>query len=95
MFPGVGPKHETTLATAGPAPGTETWLRMVEDIRGTLPEDVWKVMSPEFYLTFWSLSYGDIFVPSDRCALLLPPPSMPEDSSGAASRGCGMHPEVW
>ncbi len=81
MFPGVGNSHErgdTTLAmAAGPGPGTEKWLRIVEDIRGTLPEDVWKVMSPEFYLTFWSLSYGDIFVPSDRCARLLLPAYMP------------------
>ncbi|BDA48856.1 THO complex subunit 2 [Coccomyxa sp. Obi] len=67
---GVGIKHEhgeiALASEAGPGPGTEIWLRIVEDLRGLHSEDVWKVMSPEFYLTFWSLSYGDIFVPKDR-----------------------------
>lgn len=55
-------------AVGGPGPGGLTWEGVVEDVRKTLPDDVWRVMSPEFYLTFWSLSFEDIFVPSDRSA---------------------------
>ena len=98
MFPGVSSNHEggeiALAKEAGPGPGTEIWLRTVEDIRGMLPEEVWKVMSPEFYLTFWSLSYGDIFVPSSRCVLLCHHQACLDDTCRAASRGCSTSPEV-
>ncbi len=48
-----------------------SWAALVEDVRETLPDTVWRVMSPEFYISFWSLSYPDISVPADRCVVLL------------------------
>ncbi|KAK9917111.1 hypothetical protein WJX75_001006 [Coccomyxa subellipsoidea] len=51
---------------AGPGPGSMSWQELVDDVHGTLPGEVWRVMSPEFYISFWSLSYQDIFVPADR-----------------------------
>lgn len=55
----------------GPGPGSMSWQELVDDVRGTLLGEVWRVMSPEFYISFWSLSYQDIFVPADRCAVNL------------------------
>jgi hypothetical protein len=54
----------------GPGPGGLDYRGFVADVRRTLPEEVWRVMSPEFYVTFWSLDYHDVFVPSARCRTL-------------------------
>lgn len=48
------------------AEDTQGWEDAVSDVRSALPETVWKSISPEFYMAFWSLRYEDIFVPSDR-----------------------------
>lgn len=56
------------MAEAGPGPGSSgsSYQAMVDDVRRTLPEETLRVMSPEFYLSFWSLSFQDIFCPSAR-----------------------------
>lgn len=66
-------RGELVVAEAGPGPGSTAgssagsgYQAMVDDVRRTLPEDTLRVMSPEFYLSFWSLNYQDIFVPSAR-----------------------------
>jgi Transcription factor/nuclear export subunit protein 2 len=43
-----------------------TWPTLVEAIKGTLSEDVWKAMSPSFYIMFWGLTVSDIYVPEER-----------------------------
>ena len=35
-------------------------------VRGMLPDEVWGAISPELYLTFWSLSLYDLHVPTAR-----------------------------
>ncbi len=60
-------RRELVAAEAGPGPGSSgSYQAMVDDVRRTLPEATLRVMSPEFYLTFWSLDYQDIFFPSAR-----------------------------
>lgn len=69
-------RGELVTAAAGPGPGSSgsalagglDWHAVVADVRGTLTDDVWRVMSPEFYITFWALSYQDVLVPQERCA---------------------------
>jgi THO complex subunit 2 len=39
-----------------------------ELVRTHLPDATWQIITPEFYVTFWSLSLCDIFVPSSRYA---------------------------
>lgn len=77
---GDAPRGELVTAAAGPGPGSAgqdagglTWDAAVADVRDTLPPDVWRVLSPEFLLAFWALSYQDVFVPAERCACLCPP----------------------
>ena len=41
----------------------------MDDIRTSLPQNVWESISPEFYQAFWSLRYDDIVVPVDRCSM--------------------------
>jgi hypothetical protein len=72
---GEAPRGELVTAAAGPGPGSAgqdagglTWDAAVADVRETLPADVWRVLSPEFLLAFWALSYQDVFVPAERCA---------------------------
>lgn len=36
---------------------------LVDTMQELLPSETWKKISPEFYVTFWSLSLGDLFVP--------------------------------
>lgn len=67
----VATRGELVVAEAGPGPGSlgsldSGYQAVVDDVRRTLPDDTLRVMSPEFYLSFWSLSYQDIFVPSAR-----------------------------
>lgn len=42
------------------------WDKQVQMIRSLYKEELWKVLSPELVLTFWSLSYSDIFNPAAR-----------------------------
>lgn len=45
---------------------TLTWAGLEEQIRQTLPADVWPAMSPGFYIMFWRLTLSDIYVPEER-----------------------------
>lgn len=36
---------------------------LVDTIQDFLPSETWRNLSPEFYVTFWSLSLGDLHVP--------------------------------
>ncbi|KAJ3058885.1 THO complex subunit 2, partial [Podochytrium sp. JEL0797] len=38
-------------------------LPVLESVQQTLPAEVWKILSPQFYVTFWSLSLYDIEYP--------------------------------
>ena len=49
--------------------GPAAWQEAMDDIRTSLPENVWESISPEFYQAFWSLRYDDIMVPVDRCSM--------------------------
>ena len=49
--------------------GSAAWQVAMDDIRASLPENVWESISPEFYQAFWSLRYDDIVVPIDRCSM--------------------------
>ena len=49
--------------------GSAAWQEAMDDIRASLPENVWESISPEFYQAFWSLRYDDIVVPVDRCSM--------------------------
>lgn len=44
----------------------QLWNKQIQMIRGLYKEDLWQILSPELVLTFWSLSYGDIFFPAER-----------------------------
>lgn len=44
------------------------WAALHAAVRSILPSATWKALTPEFYLTFWTLSYYDIHVPLDRHA---------------------------
>ncbi|ORY46937.1 hypothetical protein BCR33DRAFT_736433 [Rhizoclosmatium globosum] len=41
-------------------------LPVVESVKKTLPESVWSILSPHFYVTFWSLTLYDIDFPKQK-----------------------------
>ncbi|KAJ3077585.1 THO complex subunit 2, partial [Rhizoclosmatium hyalinum] len=41
-------------------------LPVVESVQKTLPESVWSILSPHFYVTFWSLTLYDIDFPKQK-----------------------------
>jgi len=49
--------------TTGWNPGLEEIAR---SIRPILPQEIWRGISPQFFVTFWQLSLYDILVPTDR-----------------------------
>lgn len=49
--------------TRKPDPIADVLQPLVDTIQNLLPPDTWKNISPEFYVTFWSLSLGDLYVP--------------------------------
>lgn len=42
-----------------------TWRCILSEVRTSLPSKLWSQISPELYLTFWTLNLGDLFIPSD------------------------------
>lgn len=53
------PATETRM----PDPIADVIQPLVDTIQDLLPSETWEVISPEFYVTFWSLSLGDLNVP--------------------------------
>lgn len=49
--------------TRKPDPIADVLQPLVDTIQNSLPSDIWQNISPEFYVTFWSLSLGDLHVP--------------------------------
>lgn len=49
--------------TRKPDPIADVLQPLVDTIQDMLPSDTWQNLSPEFYVTFWSLSLGDLHVP--------------------------------
>ncbi|KAG0341612.1 THO complex subunit 2 [Podila horticola] len=51
----------------------KVWLSSLEsitrEVSSVLPPAAWTGMAPEFYITFWQLSLGDIFVPEAQYRL--------------------------
>ncbi|KUI55200.1 THO complex subunit 2 [Cytospora mali] len=45
-------------------PITDVLQPVVDTIQNMLPSGTWQYISPEFYVTFWSLSLGDLHVPN-------------------------------
>ncbi len=43
-----------------------TWKGMLDSIRQCQPADLWLMISPELYATFWNLSLYDISFPKER-----------------------------
>ena len=41
-------------------------LETIQSVARVLPDAVWKLVKPQFYVTFWQLSLYDIFVPTAR-----------------------------
>lgn len=54
--------HPTT-ETRKPDPIADVLQPLVDTIQDLLPSATWQNLSPEFYVTFWSLSLGDLHVP--------------------------------
>ncbi|KAK7748880.1 THO2 plays a role in transcriptional elongation [Cytospora paraplurivora] len=54
----------TILDTRKSDPIADVLQPVVDTIQGMLPSDTWQYLSPEFYVTFWSLSLGDLHVPN-------------------------------
>ena len=50
------------------------WGKQIDMVRSLYHGDMWQILSPELVLTFWSLSYGDIFFPGARQAAASPSP---------------------
>lgn len=49
--------------TRKPDPIADVLQPLVDTMQDMLPSETWKNLSPEFYVTFWSLSLGDLHVP--------------------------------
>lgn len=52
-----------TAETRKPDPIADVLQPLVDTIQDMLPSDTWRNLSPEFYVTFWSLTLGDLHVP--------------------------------
>lgn len=52
-----------TAETRKPDPIADVLQPLVDTIQDSLPSATWQNLSPEFYVTFWSLSLGDLHVP--------------------------------
>lgn len=55
----AAPSHESRL----PDPIADVIQPLVDSIQGLMPSETWQTISPEFFVTFWSLSLGDLHVP--------------------------------
>lgn len=62
--PAAATPPSTTLDTRKSDPITDVLQPIVDTIQDMLPSDTWQYLSPEFYVTFWSLSLGDLHVPN-------------------------------
>ena len=61
------PSKDRDAAVALDVGGKEvSWGELLRVVRGMLPDEVWGAISPELYLTFWSLSLYDLHVPTAR-----------------------------
>ena len=61
------PTKDRDAAVALDVGGKEvSWGELLRVVRGMLPDEVWGAISPELYLTFWSLSLYDLHVPTAR-----------------------------
>lgn len=54
---------QPTAETRKPDPIADVLQPLVDAIQESLPPETWRNLSPEFYVTFWSLSLGDLHVP--------------------------------
>lgn len=55
----AAPAHESRM----PDPIADVIQPLVDTIQDLLPSETWQTISPEFFVTFWSLSLGDLHVP--------------------------------
>jgi THO complex subunit 2 len=49
-----------------------TWGELLTEVRGMLPEHTWTAISPELYLSFWTMTLYDLHVPKVRPCKLAP-----------------------
>lgn len=53
----------SAVETRNPDPIANVLQPLVDTMQDMLPSETWENISPEFYVTFWSLSLGDLHVP--------------------------------
>ncbi|ROW09787.1 hypothetical protein VMCG_02292 [Cytospora schulzeri] len=62
--PAAATPPPAVLDTRKSDPITDVLQPVVDTIQDMLPSATWQYISPEFYVTFWSLSLGDLHVPN-------------------------------
>ncbi len=63
-IPMVDGPSDTPSVSAGDS-WNDVLQPLIESVQTILPEKPWKLLSPEFYVTFWQLTLADIQVPMD------------------------------
>jgi THO complex subunit 2 len=57
------------LGTASLSPSIDSWHEtlkpLVDAVQNVLPQKIWRLLNPEFYVVFWQLSLADITLPMD------------------------------
>jgi hypothetical protein len=48
------------------SPDQVAWDEQVSMVKQLYKPDVWEILSPELVLSFWSLSYADIYFPKAK-----------------------------
>lgn len=62
--PAASTPPPAVLDTRKSDPITDVLQPVVDTIQDMLPSGTWRYITPEFYVTFWSLSLGDLHVPN-------------------------------
>ncbi|ROW05332.1 hypothetical protein VSDG_00329 [Cytospora chrysosperma] len=62
--PAASTPPPAVLDTRKSDPITDVLQPVVDTIQDMLPSGTWQYITPEFYVTFWSLSLGDLHVPN-------------------------------
>lgn len=62
-----------SVAIVSPPSSADSWREalapLIEAVQAVLPEDVWDLLNPEFYVVFWQLSLADISMPMESYTL--------------------------
>ena len=67
--PGSTNPPSLNSSPTAPSPTRSQWHPILQEVMDAiapaLPDEVWEILSRSFFVTFWSLSLGDMFVPSN------------------------------